>query len=84
MLAKKGFRVEADLRNEKIGLKIRENTIQRVPFMLVVGSKEVEDDNVSVRTRYGDDLGPMTKAEFVSLLEKHIKAKRWINSNDES
>ena len=84
MLAKKGFRVEADLRNEKIGLKIRENTIQRVPFMLVVGSKEVEDDKVSVRTRYGDDLGPMTKAEFVSLLEKHIKAKRWINSNDES
>ena len=52
--------------------------------MLVVGVKEVEDDKVSVRTRYGDDLGPMTKAKFVSLLEKHIKAKRWINSNDES
>ena len=84
MLAKEGFRVEADLRNEKIGLKIREHTIQRVPFMLVVGAKEVEDHKVSVRTRYGDDLGTMTKVEFVSLLENHIKAKRWINSNDES
>ena len=70
--------------SEKIGLKIREHTIQRVPFMLVVGAKEVEDHKVSVRTRYGDDLGTMTKVEFVSLLEKHIKAKRWINSNDES
>ena len=81
---KQGFRVETDVRNEKIGLKIREHTIQRVPFMLVIGAKEVEDHKVSVRTRYGDDLGTMTKVEFVSLLEKHIKAKRWINSNDES
>ena len=84
MLAKQGFRVEADLRNEKIGLKIREHTIQRVPFMLVIGAKEVEDNKLSVRTRYGDDLGTMAKAEFVSLLDEHIKAKRWINSNDES
>ena len=52
--------------------------------MLVVGAKEVENHKVSVRTRYGDELGTMTKAEFVSLLYEHIKAKRWINSNDES
>ncbi len=84
MLAREGFRAETDLRNEKIGFKIREHTIQRVPFMLVIGATEVEDNKVSVRTRYGDDLGTMAKAEFVSLLEKHIKAKRWINSNDES
>ena len=84
MLNSKGFRTETDIRNEKIGLKIREHTIQRVPFMLVIGANEVENDSVSVRTRYGDNLGIMTKEEFVSFLDKHIRAKRWINNNDES
>ena len=84
MLNSKGFRTETDIRNEKIGLKIREHTIQRVPFMLVIGANEVENNSVSVRTRYGDNLGIMTKEEFVSFLDKHIRAKRWINNNDES
>ena len=84
MLNSRGFRTETDIRNEKIGLKIREHTIQRVPFMLVIGANEVENNSVSVRTRYGDNLGIMTKEEFVSLLDKHIRAKRWINNNDES
>ena len=61
MLNSKGFRTETDIRNEKIGLKIREHTIQRVPFMLVIGANEVENNSVSVRTRYGDNLGIMTK-----------------------
>ena len=84
VLTLKGFRVEADLRNEKIGLKIREHTIQRVPFMLVVGDKEVENNKISVRTRYGDNLGEMTKEEFIVFLNKHVRSKRWINNNDES
>ncbi len=84
MLISKGFRIETDVRNEKIGLKIREHTIQRVPFMLVIGANEVVNGSVSVRTRYGDNLGTMSKEEFVSLLNKHIRAKRWINNNDES
>ena len=84
MLNSRGFRTETDIRNEKIGLKIREHTIQRVPFMLVIGANEVENNSVSVRTRYGDNLGIMTKEEFVSFLDKHIRAKRWINNNDES
>ena len=84
MLNSRGFRTETDIRNEKIGLKIREHTIQRVPFMFVIGANEVENNSVSVRTRYGDNLGIMTKEEFVSFLDKHIRAKRWINNNDES
>ncbi|MBC09663.1 MAG: threonine--tRNA ligase [Gammaproteobacteria bacterium] len=84
VLTLKGFRVESDLRNEKIGLKIREHTIQRVPFMLVVGDKEVENNKISVRTRYGDNLGEMTKEEFIVFLNKHVRSKRWINNNDES
>ncbi len=66
MLKKHGLRVKLDLRNEKIGFKIREHTLQRVPYLLVVGDREVESHTVAVRTRQGDDLGPMT-------LEAHLK-----------
>ncbi len=58
-LKNKGFRVISDLRNEKIGFKIREHTIQRVPYLLVVGDKEAESGTVAVRTRHGEDLGSM-------------------------
>ena len=75
-LAKKlkslGFRAEADLRNEKIGFKIREHTINRVPYLLVVGDKEKETGNVAVRTRKGEDLGTMPLEDFISLLEEGI------------
>jgi threonyl-tRNA synthetase len=59
-LKKQGFRVVSDLRNEKIGFKIREHTLQRVPYLLVVGDREVETTTVAVRTRAGEDLGAMT------------------------
>jgi threonyl-tRNA synthetase len=59
-LENQGFRVEADLRNEKIGFKIREHTLQRVPYLLVVGDREAESKTVAVRTRNGKDLGPMS------------------------
>lgn len=67
-LAAQGFRVEADLRNEKIGYKIREHTLQRVPYLLVVGDREKENGQVAVRSREGEDLGSMTVAEFAERL----------------
>src|SRR5690554_4781447 len=67
-----GFRVETDLRNEKIGFKIREHTLAKIPYLLVVGNKEVENGTISVRTRHGEDLGSMDLETFKSrLLEKH-------------
>ncbi|MEI2456093.1 threonine--tRNA ligase [Lysobacter firmicutimachus] len=69
LLANQGFRVEADLRNEKIGYKIREHTLQRVPYLLVAGDREKENGMIAVRTRGGEDLGTMTVAEFASRLK---------------
>jgi threonyl-tRNA synthetase len=63
-LKNKGFRVTSDLRNEKIGFKIREHTMQKIPYILVVGDKEVESGTVSVRKRGGEDLGTMTLDDF--------------------
>ncbi|EAT13795.1 threonine--tRNA ligase [Bermanella marisrubri] len=68
-LAKQGFRVDSDLRNEKIGFKIREHTLQKVPYLLVTGDKEVASDAVAVRTRSGEDLGTMSLEDFAKLLE---------------
>ncbi len=67
-LANQGFRVEADLRNEKIGYKIREHTLQRIPYLLVVGDREKENGAVAVRTRSGEDLGTMSLDAFVERL----------------
>ncbi len=67
-LANQGFRVVADLRNEKIGYKIREHTLQRVPYLLVVGDREKENGAVAVRVRSGEDLGTMDLDQFVSRL----------------
>ena len=64
ILAEKGFRVSADLRNEKIGFKIREHTIQKVPYMLVAGDREMENAQIAVRTRDGEDLGVMDIEAF--------------------
>ncbi|MBZ9556901.1 MULTISPECIES: threonine--tRNA ligase [unclassified Modicisalibacter] len=68
-LQKIGLRVKADLRNEKIGFKIREHTLQKVPYLLVVGDKEVEADSVAVRTRSGEDLGTITVDDLIARLE---------------
>jgi threonyl-tRNA synthetase len=67
-LANQGFRVTADLRNEKIGYKIREHTLQRVPYLVVVGDREKENGAVAVRVRSGEDLGSMSLDQFVSRL----------------
>jgi len=71
-LQNKGFRVEADLRNEKIGFKIREHTLQKVPYLLVVGDKEVEAESLAIRDRTGTDLGVMTIDEFSVLLQQDV------------
>ncbi|MFZ5755991.1 MAG: threonine--tRNA ligase [Pseudomonadota bacterium] len=67
-LKNKGFRAEIDLRNEKIGFKIREHTLQRIPYLIVVGDKEVESQSVAVRTREGADLGVMPLQAFIDRL----------------
>ncbi len=69
-LKEKGFRVDSDLRNEKIGFKIREHTINKIPFLLVVGDREIKDESVSVRTRDGKDLGKMPLNDLASLLRE--------------
>jgi threonyl-tRNA synthetase len=72
-LVDKGFRVQADLRNEKVGYKIREHTLQKVPYLLVVGDREKEAGAVSVRTRSGEDLGSMPLADFVERLQAETR-----------
>lgn len=70
-----GIRAKADLRNEKIGFKIREHTLKRVPFMLVCGDKEVEAGKVAVRTRKGQDLGVFNVEELTSLIQQEIHTR---------
>ena len=72
-LKKQGIRAVTDLRNEKIGFKIREHTMQRVPYMVIVGDREVETQKVAVRTRAGKDLGAMEVAELVEKLVIEIE-----------
>lgn len=74
-LQQAGIRVVADLRNEKIGFKIREHTMQRVPYLLVVGDREVETQSVAVRTRSGKDLGILPLAEVQQRLNGEIAAR---------
>ena len=74
-LIKQGFRVEMDLRNEKIGFKIREHTIKRVPYLLVVGDRESENNEVAVRTRSGQDLGSMPIETLAAGLDTEIASR---------
>jgi threonyl-tRNA synthetase len=70
ILKNKGIRVISDLRNEKIGFKIREHTLSRVPYLLVTGDREIENAQIAVRTREGEDLGVMSVEEFTQHLEQ--------------
>ena len=69
-LKKQGLRVISDLRNEKIGFKIREHSMQRYPYILVAGGREMENNEISVRKRGGEDLGSMSIEAFVELVQK--------------
>ncbi len=75
-LNKLGFRATADLRNEKIGFKIREHTLKRVPYMLVVGDKEVENQAVAVRTRRGEDQGVKGLEQFIAELQDEVRSRK--------
>jgi threonyl-tRNA synthetase len=75
ILDEKGIRVEVDLRNEKIGYKIREAQMQKVPYMLVIGDKEMENRTVAVRSRKDGDLGSIPIEEFAGKILEEIKTK---------
>jgi threonyl-tRNA synthetase len=74
-LKKQGVLVETDLRNEKVGFKIREHTLQRVPYLLVAGDKEVAANLLSVRSRSGKDLGTMTPEAFAERLGVELETR---------
>ncbi|HSD95805.1 MAG TPA: threonine--tRNA ligase [Sulfuricaulis sp.] len=74
-LRRLGWRVESDLRNEKIGFKIREHTLQRIPYMLVIGKKEALEGTLAVRTRKGEDLGGMTSDAFHVMLTRETASR---------
>jgi len=75
-LRKAGFRVQSDLRNEKITYKIREHSLQKLPYQLILGDKEMQAKTVAVRTRTGEDLGAMPLEAFVSRLKDEAAARR--------
>jgi threonyl-tRNA synthetase len=75
-LQKQGLRVESDLRNEKISYKIREHTLQKVPYLLVVGDKEREAQTVAVRARGGIDAGVMSADAFLERLQQDVQAHK--------
>jgi threonyl-tRNA synthetase len=70
-----GLRVETDLRNEKIGYKIREAQMEKVPYMLVIGDKEMENSQVAVRSRREGELGPMPLDKFIEKITVEVKNK---------
>lgn len=74
-LSDAGLRVKADLRNEKVGFKIREHTLRRVPYMLVCGDKEIAEGKVAIRTRKGADLGTFTIEEFAEILKSQVRQR---------
>jgi len=74
-LNQSGFRAKSDLRNEKIGFKIREHTLLKVPYLLVIGDREVETKTVAVRTREGADLGSMPVTQFAELLAQAVSRR---------
>jgi threonyl-tRNA synthetase len=75
LLKKSGFRVRSDLRKEKITYKIRDHSMQKIPYLLIVGDKEIETDSISVRARGGEDLGIMSVNDFVNLLKEKVDSK---------
>ncbi|MGZ4955421.1 MAG: threonine--tRNA ligase [Methylobacter sp.] len=75
-LEKQGIRVKIDLRNEKIGFKIREHSMQRVPYLVIIGDKELEQQSITVRTQKGDDLGSLSIDEFTGRLKQEITGRQ--------
>jgi threonyl-tRNA synthetase len=74
-LKESGFRSKVDLRNEKIGFKIREHTLKRIPYLLVVGDKEMEAGEIAIRSRSGEDLGKMSIEEFITMINSEVQLR---------
>ena len=75
-LEQQGIRVKIDLRNEKIGFKIREHSMQRVPYLVIIGDKELEEQRITVRTQKGEDLGSLSISEFAERLKQEIADRK--------
>ncbi len=75
-LEKQGIRVKIDLRNEKIGFKIREHSMQRIPYLVIIGDKELEEKRITVRTQKGEDLGSLSVTEFTERLKQEIADRK--------
>ena len=75
-LEQEGVRVKIDLRNEKIGFKIRDHSMQRVPYLVIIGDKELQDQNITVRTQKGEDLGSLSISEFAERLKQEIADRK--------
>ena len=75
-LEQQGIRVKIDLRNEKIGFKIREHSMQRIPYLVIIGDKELEEQRITVRTQKGEDLGSLTISEFTERLKQEIADRK--------
>ena len=75
-LEKQGFRVKIDLRNEKIGFKIREHSMQRIPYLIIIGDKEMKDQAITVRSQKGEDLGSLAINDFAQRLRQEIEDKK--------
>jgi len=75
-LKKAGIRVKADLRNEKLGLKVREAQLQKIPYMLIIGDKESEKGGLTPRQRNGENLPFMTADEFIGTIDKDCRQRR--------
>ncbi|NDG88057.1 MAG: threonine--tRNA ligase, partial [Gammaproteobacteria bacterium] len=74
-LGSQGFRVEADLRNEKIGFKIREHSMQRVPYLAIIGEKEMVSRTISLRSQKGEDLGSFGLEDLTRRLAEEAEAR---------
>ena len=75
-LENQGIRVKIDLRNEKIGFKIREHSMQRIPYLIIIGDKELEDQAITVRSQKGEDLGSLSINDFTQRLRQEIEDKK--------
>jgi threonyl-tRNA synthetase len=74
-LEKQGLRVKIDLRNEKIGFKIREHSMQRIPYLIIIGDKELENQTITLRTQKGDDLGSFSISELIDRFKQQIESR---------
>jgi threonyl-tRNA synthetase len=74
-MQKNGLRVRSDLRNEKINYKIREHSLQRLPYLLIAGEREMQSEQVAVRTRQGEDLGSMPLQAFIDRLVAEVESR---------